>query len=107
MILDTRRVEMLNVEVGAAMDREPRMLLKPLVPQRNRRRAARTRRWSALYARRAAPSGVAPARSLARTRRRGDNAGMASDDSKAQVQRDEDTLARRHVLGEDRWPWNE
>ena len=107
MILDTRRVEMLNVEVGAAMDREPRMLLKPLVPQRNRRRAARTRRWSVLYARRAAPSGVAPARSLARTRRRGDNAGMASDDSRAQVQRDEDTLARRHVLGEDRWPWNE
>jgi hypothetical protein len=32
---------------------------------------------------------------------------MASDDSKAQVQRDEDTLARRHVLGEDHWLWNE
>ena len=30
MILDTRRVEMLNVEVGAAMDREPRMLLKTI-----------------------------------------------------------------------------
>jgi hypothetical protein len=40
--------------------------------------------------------------SLARTRRRGDNAGMAGDDSRAQVQLDEDTLARRRrVLGED------
>ena len=40
--------------------------------------------------------------SLARTRRRGDNAGMASDDSRAQVQLDEDTLARRRRdLGED------
>jgi hypothetical protein len=40
--------------------------------------------------------------SLARTRRRGDNAGMAGDDGRAQVQRDEDTLARRRrVLGED------
>jgi hypothetical protein len=35
-------------------------------------------------------------------RRLGDNAGMASDDSRAQVQLDEDTLARRRrVLGED------
>src|SRR5690348_7368987 len=40
--------------------------------------------------------------SLARTRRRGDNAGMAGDDGRAQVQLDEDTLARRRrVLGED------
>ena len=40
--------------------------------------------------------------SLARTRRRGDNAGMAGDDGRAQVQRDEDTLARRRRdLGED------
>ena len=40
--------------------------------------------------------------SLARTRRRGDNAGMAGDDSRAQVQLDEDTLARRRRdLGED------
>ena len=37
-----------------------------------------------------------------RTRRRGDNAGMAGDDSRAQVQLDEDTLARRRrVLGDD------
>jgi Tetratricopeptide repeat len=35
-------------------------------------------------------------------RRLGDNAGMASGDSRAQVQLDEDTLARRRrVLGED------
>ena len=35
-------------------------------------------------------------------RRRGDNAGMAGDDRRAQVQLDEDTLARRRrVLGED------
>src|SRR6266702_1254116 len=40
--------------------------------------------------------------SLARTRRLGDNAGMAGDDSRAQVQLDEDTLARRRRdLGED------
>ena len=40
--------------------------------------------------------------SLARTRRRGDNAGMAGDDGRAQVQLDEDTLARRRRdLGED------
>jgi hypothetical protein len=40
--------------------------------------------------------------SLARTRRRGDNAGMAGDDGRAQVQLDEDTLVRRRrVLGED------
>src|ERR1700722_15515287 len=40
--------------------------------------------------------------SLARTRRRGDNAGMAGDDGRAQVQPDEDTLARRRRdLGED------
>ena len=32
---------------------------------------------------------------MARTRRRGDNAGMPGDDSRAQVQLDEDTLARR------------
>jgi Tetratricopeptide repeat len=39
---------------------------------------------------------------LARTRRRGDNAGMAGDDGRAQVQLDEDTLARRRRdLGED------
>jgi Tetratricopeptide repeat len=39
--------------------------------------------------------------SLARTRRRGDNAGMAGDDGRAQVQLAEDTLARRRVLGDD------
>ena len=40
--------------------------------------------------------------SLAHARRRGDNAGMAGDDGRAQVQLDEDTLARRRrVLGED------
>ena len=42
--------------------------------------------------------------SLARTRRRGDNAGMAGDDGRAQVQLelDEDTLGRRRRdLGED------
>src|SRR6266704_145798 len=40
--------------------------------------------------------------SLARTRRLGDNAGMAGDDGRAQVQLDEDTLARRRRdLGED------
>jgi hypothetical protein len=39
--------------------------------------------------------------SLAHTRRPGDNAGMAGDDGRAQVQLDEDTLARRRVLGED------
>jgi len=40
--------------------------------------------------------------SLARMRRRDDNAGMAGDDSRAQVQLGEDTLARRRrVLGED------
>ena len=40
--------------------------------------------------------------SLARTRRRGDNAGMAGDDGRAQVQLDEDTLARRRrVLTDD------
>jgi hypothetical protein len=40
--------------------------------------------------------------SLARTRRRGDNAGMAGDDGRAKVQLDEDILARRRrVLGED------
>jgi len=40
--------------------------------------------------------------SLARTRRRGDNAGMTGDDGRAQVQLDEDTLARRRRdLGED------
>jgi hypothetical protein len=40
--------------------------------------------------------------SLAHTRRLGDNGGMAGDDSRAQVQLDEDTLARRRrVLGED------
>ena len=40
--------------------------------------------------------------SLAHARRRGDNAGMAGDDSRAQVQLDEDTLARRRRnLGED------
>jgi hypothetical protein len=40
--------------------------------------------------------------SLARTRRWGDNAGMAGDDGRAQVQLDEDTLARRRRdLGED------
>ena len=40
--------------------------------------------------------------SLAHTRRRGDNAGMAGDDGRAQVQLDEDTLARRRRdLGED------
>ena len=40
--------------------------------------------------------------SLARTRRLGDNAGMAGDDGRAQVQLEEDTLARRRrVLGED------
>ena len=34
--------------------------------------------------------------------RLGDNAGMAGDDGRAQVQLDEDTLARRRrVLGED------
>jgi hypothetical protein len=45
--------------------------------------------------------GPSPA-SLARARRRGDNAGMAGDDGRAQVQLDEDTLARRRrVLGED------
>jgi hypothetical protein len=34
-------------------------------------------------------------------RRRGDNAGMAGDDSRAQVQLDEDTLdRRRRVLGD-------
>ena len=39
---------------------------------------------------------------MARTRRRGDNAGMAGDDGRAQVQLDEDTLARRRRdLGED------
>jgi hypothetical protein len=39
---------------------------------------------------------------LARTRRRGDNAGMAGDDGRAQVQLDQDTLARRRRdLGED------
>ena len=39
---------------------------------------------------------------LARTRRLGDNAGMAGDDGRAQVQLDEDTLARRRRdLGED------
>ena len=39
---------------------------------------------------------------LARTRRRGDNAGMAGDDGRAQVQLGEDTLARRRrVLGKD------
>ena len=39
---------------------------------------------------------------LAHTRRQGDNAGMAGDDSRAQVQLDEDTLARRRRdLGED------
>ena len=39
---------------------------------------------------------------LARTRRRGDNAGMAGDDGRAQVQLGEDTLARRRRdLGED------
>jgi hypothetical protein len=38
---------------------------------------------------------------LAHTRRLGDNAGMAGDDSRAQVQLDEDTLARRRrVLGD-------
>src|SRR6266704_1360711 len=36
--------------------------------------------------------------SLARTRRRGDNAGMAGDDGRAQVQRDEDTLAAARNL---------
>ena len=40
--------------------------------------------------------------SLAHARRRGDNAGMAGDDSRARVQLDEDTLARRRRdLGED------
>src|SRR5579871_5025258 len=40
--------------------------------------------------------------SLARTRRRGDNAGMAGNDGRAQLQLDEDTLARRRRdLGED------
>ena len=39
---------------------------------------------------------------MARTRRLGDNAGMAGDDGRAQVQLDEDTLARRRRdLGED------
>ena len=39
---------------------------------------------------------------MARTRRWGDNAGMAGDDGRAQVQLDEDTLARRRRdLGED------
>ena len=39
---------------------------------------------------------------LAHTRRLGDNAGMAGDDSRAQVQLDEDTLTRRRRdLGED------
>src|SRR4029077_13586368 len=39
--------------------------------------------------------------SLARTRRRGDNAGMAGDDGRDQEQLDEDTLARRRRdLGE-------
>jgi hypothetical protein len=39
---------------------------------------------------------------LARTRRLGDNAGVAGDDSRAQAQLDEDSLARRRrVLGED------
>jgi hypothetical protein len=39
---------------------------------------------------------------LARTRRQGDNAGMAADDGRAQVQLDEDTLTRRRRdLGED------
>jgi hypothetical protein len=39
---------------------------------------------------------------LARTRRLGDNAGMAGDDSRAQVQLDQDTLARRRrILGGD------
>ncbi len=39
---------------------------------------------------------------LAHTRRLGDNAGMAGDDGRAQVQLDEDTLARRRRdLGED------
>ena len=39
---------------------------------------------------------------MARTRRLGDNAGMASDDGRAQVQLDEDTLpCRRRDLGED------
>ena len=39
---------------------------------------------------------------MARTRRRGDNAGMAGDDGRAQVQLDEDILAsRRRDLGED------
>src|SRR5260370_1908664 len=40
--------------------------------------------------------------SLARTRRRGDNAGMAGDDSRPQAQRDEDARPRRRRdLGED------
>ena len=39
---------------------------------------------------------------MAHTRRRGDNAGMAGDDGRAQVQLDEDILARRRRdLGED------
>jgi hypothetical protein len=45
---------------------------------------------------------VAAARELGTHAPPGDNAGVASDDSRAQVQRDEDTLARRRrVLGED------
>jgi hypothetical protein len=39
---------------------------------------------------------------LARTRRLGDNAGMAGDDGRARVQLDEEILARRRrVLGDD------
>jgi hypothetical protein len=34
-------------------------------------------------------------------RRRADNAGMAGDDGRAQVQLEEDTLARRRVLGDE------